>query len=199
MQKIEDIATLETLYEAPSARSITKVATHLTPHYRRWISAARFCILSTVGPEGTDATPRGDDGPVVHIADDRTIWLPDWRGNNRLDALRNIVSDGRVSLMFMIAGNDTVIRVNGSALVTAEASVTKFFDKKSALPRSVVVISVAEVYFQCAKALMRSRLWTATDTPDVPSPGQFLRERDEAFNAEGYDAGYVEYARPLFW
>jgi predicted pyridoxine 5'-phosphate oxidase superfamily flavin-nucleotide-binding protein len=115
MQTIDDIAALEALYDAPSNRSLAKVTPVLTPAYRRWIEASRFCILSTVGPDGTDATPRGDDGPVVRIVDDRTLWLPDWRGNNRLDALRNIVADGRVSLMFMITGNTTVVRVNGTA------------------------------------------------------------------------------------
>jgi uncharacterized protein len=94
--------------------SLTKVAPGLTPLYRQWIEAARFCVLSTVGEDGTDGSPRGDDGPVVRVVDARTLWLPDWRGNNRIDSLRNIVRDGRVSLMFMVPGSANVVRVNGA-------------------------------------------------------------------------------------
>lgn len=199
MQKIEDIATLEALYDAPSPRSLTKVTNGLTPAYRRWIGACRFCILSTVGPGGTDATPRGDDGPVVRIVDDHTLWLPDWRGNNRLDALRNIVADGRVSLMFMLPGNNTVVRINGTARLTADSDVTGTFDQQGRHPRTVAVITIGEVYFQCAKALMRSGLWAVETSPDVPTAGDFLKEQEASFDAEEYDAGYEAYAWPRMW
>lgn len=199
MQKIEDIATLEALYDAPSPRSLTKVTNGLTPAYRRWIGACRFCILSTVGPGGTDATPRGDDGPVVRIVDDHTLWLPDWRGNNRLDALRNIVADGRVSLMFMLPGNSTVVRIKGTARLTADSDVTGTFDQQGRHPRTVAVITIGEVYFQCAKALMRSGLWAVETSPDVPTAGDFLKEQEASFDAEEYDAGYEAYARPRMW
>ncbi len=200
MTPITDVATLEALYDAVSPRSITKVATRMTPHYRRWIEASRFCVVTTVGPEGTDGTPRGDDGPVVEIADNKTILLPDWRGNNRLDTLRNIVRDGRVSLMFMVPGSNTVVRVNGTAVLTAEPEVTGRFEQKGIHPRSVAVITIAELYFQCAKALMRSGLWTRGDeSAGLPSAGDFLREAEEGFDAEGYDAGYAEYAKARMW
>lgn len=199
MQTIDDIATLEALYDSPSPLALKKVAPVLTPGYRRWIAASCFCVLSSVGPEGTDATPRGDDGPVVRIVDDRTLWLPDWRGNNRLDALRNIVEDGRVSLMFMIPGNTSVIRVNGTAVLTADRDVTESFEKDGKHPRVVVVIRVGEVYFQCAKALMRSGLWAGNAEGDVPTAGDLLKERDESFDAETYDTGYEAYAAPRMW
>jgi PPOX class probable FMN-dependent enzyme len=199
MQTIDDIAALEALYDAPSHRSLVKVTKVITPAYRRWIEASRFCILSTVGPDGTDATPRGDDGPVVRIVDDRTLWLPDWRGNNRLDALRNIVADGRVSLMFMVAGNTTVVRVNGRAALTADPSVTQSFTQGGNHPRTVAVIQVGELYFQCAKALMRAGLWSGDPAPDLPTAGAFLKEQEAGFDAEGYDAGYPAYAQPRLW
>jgi PPOX class probable FMN-dependent enzyme len=199
MQIIEDFAALEAFYGAPSPRSLTKVTPVITPAYRKWIEAARFCVLATVGPTGTDATPRGDDGPVVRIIDERTLWLPDWRGNNRLDALRNIVEDGRVSLMFMIPGNTTVVRVNGTAILTADPTVTQSFTQTGQHPRTVVVIRVGELYFQCAKALMRARLWAGDAAPDVPTAGAFLKEQEADFDAEGYDAGYPAYAAPRLW
>ncbi len=199
MQTIDDIATLEALYGTPSERSLIKVTPVITPAYRRWIEASRFCILTTVGPEGTDATPRGDDGPVVRIVDDRTLWLPDWRGNNRLDALRNIVRDNRVSLMFMVPGNTTVVRINGRAVVTADDAVTGSFTQNGKHPKTVAVIRSDEIYFQCAKALMRSKLWSSDPVTNLPSAGDFLKEQEASFDAEGYDAGYEAYAKSRMW
>lgn len=201
MNWIEDIATLEAVYpEPPVAASLTKVAPRLTPMYRRWIAASRFCILTTVGPEGTDASPRGDDGPVVHEIDAQTLALPDWRGNNRIDSLRNIVRDGRVSLMFMVRGSQNVVRVNGHARLTADPDMTGRFEQRGRHPRSVIVVAIDEVYFQCAKAVMRSGLWSGTDdSGQVPTAGELIREADAGFDAESYDAGYPEYARSRMW
>jgi PPOX class probable FMN-dependent enzyme len=200
MQKIESIAELEAIYGPPSERSLTKVTPVLTPAYRRWIEASRFCILSTVGPDGTDATPRGDDGPVVRIVDETTLWLPDWKGNNRLDALRNIVEDGRVSLMFFVHGNTTVVRVNGTAEITADTGATQTFSQNGRHPKTICVVRVGEAYFQCAKALMRARLWhAAPGTEALPTAGDFLKEQDATFDADGYDTGYEEYAKPRMW
>ena len=200
MQTIDTIDALEALYEDAVPASLTKVAHRVTPLYRQWIEASRFLILSTVGPEGTDASPRGDDGPVVHIADEHTIWLPDWRGNNRIDSLRNIVRDTRVSLMFMVPGSNNVVRVNGTAVLTAEESVREPFRKKDKLPKVVIVVTLGEIYFQCAKALMRSALWTSEDeSKTVPTAGQFVKEMKEDFDAVSYDEGYAEYAKARMW
>ena len=200
MKFIDDIAELEALYGPAAPNSLSKVSPVLTPLYRTWINAARFCVLSTVGPEGADGSPRGDDGPVVRIVDDRTLWLPDWRGNNRIDTLRNILSDGRIAVMFMVPGCTNVVRVNGRARLTADASATGHFEQAGKHPRAVIVIGVQEVYFQCAKALMRSGLWTRQgDAEGLPTAGQFIREMQDAFDAEGYDAGYAEYARGRMW
>ncbi|OED50360.1 pyridoxamine 5'-phosphate oxidase family protein [Leisingera sp. S232] len=200
MQTLTRTEQLAEIYGAPVPQSLTKVASRLTPLYRQWIEASRFLILSTIGPEGTDASPRGDDGPVVHIADEHTLWLPDWRGNNRIDSLRNIVRDSRVSLMFMVHGCNNVVRVNGSAVLTADQDARAVFERKSILPATVTVITVQELYFQCAKALMRSRLWeTGAERPAVPTAGQFLKEQEAAFEAETYDEGYAEYAKTRMW
>jgi PPOX class probable FMN-dependent enzyme len=199
MRIIEDIAALEALYDQPVPTSLAKVAEHLTPLYRRWIGAARFCILATVGPEGTDATPRGDDGPVVRILDDRTLALPDWRGNNRLDALRNIVRDGRVSLMFLVPGSLNVVRVNGRAVLTDDPGLTESFEQAGKHPKTVVLVTLHEVYFQCAKALMRSNLWSRDDQAGLPTAGQFLAEQDPSFDAEPYDLSYPDEAPKRMW
>jgi PPOX class probable FMN-dependent enzyme len=200
MRLVEDIAALEALYDAPTPASLTKVARQLTPHYRRWIEAARFCILSTVGPDGTDASPRGEDGPVVRIVDDRRLWLPDWRGNNRLDCLRNIVADGRVSLLFMVAGSTNVVRVNGRAVLTDEPSLTQSFVQQGKHPKTVIVVTLEEVYFQCAKAIMRAGLWSGLDAgAALPTAGQFLKEMDQSFDADTYDLTYPTDAAKRMW
>jgi PPOX class probable FMN-dependent enzyme len=200
MQTIDSVADLEALYEQVVPGAVEKVWPHLSPLYRKWIEASRFLVLSTVGPEGTDASPRGDSGGVARIVDGSTLWLPDWRGNNRLDSLRNIVEDGRVSLMFLVPGSNNVVRVNGAAQLTADKSVTTQFEKDGKTPRTVIVITVAEVYFQCAKALMRSRLWTSGDeSTGVPSAGDFIGEVRDGFDARAYDDGYADYAKDRMW
>ncbi len=201
MTPIDSIAALETLYGQPGAPSLRKVADHLGSSYGKWVGASRFCVLSTVGPEGTDASPRGDDGPVVQVLDPKTLAMPDWRGNNRLDSLRNIVRDGRVSLMFFVAGSNNVVRVNGQAVITADAALRQRFAKGDTQPATVIVITLTEVYSQCARALLRSGLWQAAgQTPDLPSMGDILAELSNG--AEGgapYDQSWGARAAKTMW
>lgn len=197
---VTDITELEALYGAPAEAATLKVADHLTPLYAKWIMAARFCILSTVGPEGTDGSPRGDDGPVVQIQDPKTLLMPDWRGNNRMDSLRNIVADGRISLMFMVPGSLNVIRVNGSAVVTRDPARLARFDDRGTLPRSVIVITLKEVYSQCGRAILRAKLWQAGDqSADLPGVGALLAEQKAGFDGAGYDAGWRARAEDTLW
>ena len=200
MQYIDDIAALEALYGAPGQPSLRKVADHLTPLYRKWFLASRFAVLPRVGAGGTDGSPRGDDGPVVTELDPRTLALPDWRGNNRLDSLRNIVSDGRVSLMFMVPGSNTVVRVNGQARLTTDADLRARFERKGRQPATVIVVRIAEVYTQCARAVMRAGLWARDDAAGLPTPGEILAE--VSAGEEGgaaYDAAWPERAARTMW
>ena len=200
MQYIDDIAALEALYGAPGQPSLRKVADHLTPLYRKWIMASRFAVLTTVGAGGTDGRPRGDDGPVVTEMDPHTLAMPDWRGNNRLDSLRNIVSDGRVSLMFMVPGSNTVVRVNGQARLTTDADLRARFARKGRQPATVIVVRIAEVYTQCARAVMRAGLWARDDAAGLPTPGEILAE--VSAGEEGgaaYDAAWPERAARTMW
>lgn len=201
MDYIDTIDALEALYGTPVEASQVKVANHLTPSYRKWIMASRFCVLSTVGPEGTDGSPRGDDGPVVRELDDHTLAMPDWRGNDRGDCLRNIVRDPRVSLLFMVPGSNTAVRVNGQARVTADEGLRASFERSGQVPRTVIVIKIDEIYFQCARAILRARLWTAGDeTADLPSAGDILREMTSgAFDGESYDRDWPARAKKTLW
>lgn len=177
MDWITDLDELLGHYGSPAKPAVAKVTTHLTSAYRGYIAASRFCILSTVGPEGTDGSPRGDEGPVVTVLDEQTLALPDWKGNERIDSLRNILRDGRVSLYFMVPGSTTSLRINGNARLTANAELRARFDHGGILPRTVIVIRIAEVYSQCARALQRSALWTSGDcSAGLPSVGQMLQD-----------------------
>jgi uncharacterized protein len=198
------ITTLEDLhshYGAPGRPATVKVTPYLTKAYRTYLDRARFCILTTVGPEGTDGSPRGDEGPVVAILDDRTLALPDWKGNERIDSLRNTVRDGRVSLMFLIPGSNTAIRVNGTARLTADAALRARFTRDGKEPRTVIVIAIAEVYSQCARALIRSALWTSgNQSAGLPTVGDMLKEITEGgIDGAAYDADWPGRAAKTMW
>jgi len=198
---ITTLDDLHALYGTPGPAALRKVADHLTDEYRRWIMTSRFLILSTIGPEGTDASPRGDDHAVVLELDARTLALPDWSGNNRIDSLRNIVRDPRVSLMFMVPGSNNVVRLNGSAVVTADADLRARFDRQGKQPCTVIVVKISELYTQCARALMRSRLWTAGDeSAGLPSVGEILQAMTKGeIDGKHYDLDWPERAKGTMW
>lgn len=198
------VETLEDLYRyygTPAEASQIKVTTRLTSGYRAHIERARFCILATVGPEGTDCSPQGDEGPVVRIQDAHTLLLPDWKGNERIDSLRNIVRDGRVSLLFLVAGSNVAIRANGQAKISADPELSRLFERHDKLPRTVIVIRLGEVYSQCARALIRSGLWTDGDcSANLPSVGDMLREITAGeFDGARYDAEWPRRAAQTMW
>lgn len=201
MDYLTDLDALHTLYGTPGQASTVKVTDHLIPTYATWIARSRFVILTTVGVEGTDASPRGDAGPVVQILDPQTLALPDWRGNDRIDSLRNILRDGRVSLIFLIAGSTTAIRVNGTARLTADDSMRARFDRGGITPRTVMVIRIAEVYSQCARALQRSALWTSGDrSAHLPTPGQMLQDASAGgIDGAAYDSERATRAHLGWW
>ena len=198
---VSDIEQLEALYGKPGSASLRKVAQQMTPLYRKWIMASRFCVVSTIGPDGTDGSPRGDDGPVVRELDQHTLAMPDWRGNNRMDSLRNIVSDGRISLMFMVAGSDTIVRVNGLARVSVDPELIAQFDDRGRVPRSVIVVKIGEIYTQCARAPMRAGLWTSGDQSEgLPTAGEILAEQTSGEEGgKPYDDAWLARAKASLW
>jgi PPOX class probable FMN-dependent enzyme len=203
MSVIGSLDELEALYGRPSDNSLIKEVQYVTPRYRRLIEASPFAVLATSGPEGLDCSPRGDQPGFVRVVDDRTLMLPDRRGNNRTDSLRNIIRDPRVALLFMIPGSGTTLRVNGRAVLTIDAEILDSFAVEGSLPRSVVVISVQAVYFQCARAIMRSDLWNPArfvDSTCLPSAGEILAEvSNSRVAADEYDRAWPERARNSLW
>ena len=203
MRTIDSIEALEALYGTPAAASTVKVADRMTPHYCAFIDAAPFAALATVGPEGADCSPRGDVRGFVRVADERMLMLPDRRGNNRVDSLRNIVRDPRVALMFLIPGSGNCLRVNGRALVAIDPDLLASFAVDGKAPRSVIVLNVEEVYFQCARAIVRSELWNPARhiaPDDLPSPGEILAAlSDGAVGGADYDRDWPQRAAKTMW
>ncbi len=204
MRLIQSIDALEALYQpAPALASTAKELDHLIPEYRRYIELSPFVALATVGPEGLDCSPRGDARGFVRIQDERTLLLPDRRGNNRIDSLRNVVRDPRVALLFLIPGSGTTFRVNGRAVITDDAALCASFAVDGKPPRSVLVVTVERTYFQCGRAIIRSGLWDAgrqVSPTEVPTPGQVLeRTSHAAIKAQAYDAEWPGRAAASLW
>lgn len=189
--RIETIEALAALYGAANPMSLAKEADHLTTPYRTWIEAAPFFALASVGPGGLDCSPRGDGrGQVFDVLDDKTLAIPDRRGNNRLDSLRNIVADPRVALLFLIPGINEALRINGRAHLTTDPALIGRFEMEDKLPTCVIIIEIEAVYFQCARALKRAKMWDVAShrsLGDIPSAGQMAKAVAQDFDAEGYD------------
>jgi PPOX class probable FMN-dependent enzyme len=202
MKIITSVEALNELYGAAGEAATAKVTNALTPLYRLMIEASPFMALATVGPEGLDCSPRGDLGGIVRVEDDKTLLLPDWRGNNRVDSLANIVRDPRIALMFLIPGSNTTMRLNGRAVVSIEESLLASFEMDGKHPRSVVVITIDEVYFQCARAVMRAELWNTErfiDPANLPTPGMLLKAAKGDFDQETYDREWPVRAAKSMW
>src|SRR5262249_2300032 len=165
MSVVATIDQLEAIYGLPGESSTVKVADRITPSYRVLIETSPFAALATAGPEGLDCSPRGDLAGFVRIHDETTLMMPDRRGNNRVDSLRNIVRDPRVALLFLIPGSGSTLRVNGHALVSADPKLLASFKMEGKAPRTVIVMTVHEIYFQCARAIVRSDLWNPDQRP----------------------------------
>lgn len=193
--RIASIAQLEAIYGDPSPRAITKEIDHISDHYRAFIDAAPFAVIASVAEEGVDCSPRGDPkGDFVRVVDRKTLMIPDRNGNNRVDTLRNIVRDERCALLFLIPGVGETLRVNGRAELSVEPDLLASFAMQGRLPRSVIVVHVERVYFQCSKALVRSRLWDSESQiprSALPTTGQIIAAlAKEPFDAEEYDRNY---------
>lgn len=194
--RITTVEQLEALYGPPSERALVKEIDHISDHYRAFIEKAPFVIVASCGPEGLDCSPRGDPPGFVRVADPKTVLMPDRRGNNRADSLHNLIRDPRISLLFLIPGVGETLRINGRSELLIDPALLDSFAVGNKTPRSVISVAVDTVYFQCQKALVRSRLWdpeTLVPRGDLPTTGQMLEALStERFDGAAYDAGYGE-------
>lgn len=194
--EIKTEAELEALFGASPPAAILKELDHISDHYRTFIEASPFVILATSGPEGLDCSPRGDPKGFVRVVDSKTLMIPDRKGNNRVDSLRNIVRDPRVALLFLIPGVGETMRVNGTAKISTDPELCNSFTMQGKVPACVIVIKAERVYPQCQKALVRSKLWDPDQhisRSDLPSMGTMIEAISKGeFDGRTYDANYPE-------
>ncbi len=194
--RINSLAELEALYGQPSGAAVAKEIDHLNGPYRAFIEKAPFCAIASAGSEGLDCTPRGDPvGSFVRVVDERTLLIPDRRGNNRIDTLRNIVETGRIGLLFLIPGVGETLRINGRAHITTNPELCATFEMQRQVPKSLIVVEIDKVYFQCTKALVRSKLWDPASQikrTELPSVGELVAATMKGADAAEYDRIYPE-------
>lgn len=191
-------AELDAIYGDPVPAAVTKELDHVSADYARFIAASPFVVLGTAGPGGLDCSPRGDGPGFVRVHDERTLLLPDRRGNNRVDSLRNLVHDPRVALLFLIPGDGRTLRVNGTASLSRGDGLRESFAIADKVPACVIVVSVEQCYFQCPKALVRSHLWDPerhVEQGVLPSTGELLERLVQGFDGPIYDREYPAHMR----
>ena len=193
---ISTVKELEAIYGEPVKQALVKEIDHISDHYRTFIERSPFMVLSSVAEEGLDCSPRGDPPGFVRVIDEKTVIIPDRRGNNRIDTLRNIVRDPRVSLLFLVPGVGETLRINGRARISVDPDLCVSFDMNGKTPRSVIIVTADRVYFQCQKALARSRLWDPDmhiERKELPTAGDILQALNtDEFDGNTYDKNYPE-------
>ncbi|MFT6658366.1 pyridoxamine 5'-phosphate oxidase family protein [Maritalea sp.] len=203
MQFISSVEELARIYGQPSAPSLVKEIDYVADVYAQFIALSPFVGLATVAQEGIDCSPRGDKPGFVRIADQKTLIMPDRRGNNRIDSLRNIVRDPRTSFMFLIPGSSTILRANGKAQISVDTQLLASFAVEEKAPRSAIVLKIDKIYFQCARAIIRSGLWdeaSKTDPNIVPTAGQMLAAMTNGeVGGKVYDDEWPERAQKSMW
>ena len=193
---LTSLAQLEAVYGRPQMRSVWKEIDHLSDDYRAFVEASPLVVLASIGAGGVDCSPKGDAPGFVRVLNARTVAVPDRPGNNRIDNLRNIVEDGRVSLLFIVPGIGEMLRINGRAVVSTEPHLLSSFNVHGKLPRTVVVVTIDSVYFHCAKAVARAKLWDASRHVErslLPSTGDMLSRLTQGpFNVQAYETQLAE-------
>jgi uncharacterized protein len=203
MLTITSVEDLDALYGPVGEASLVKETGRIIPEYRALIEAAPFAVLATRGPGGLDCSPRGDAPGFVRVADETTLLLPDRRGNNRVDSLRNVLFDPQAALLFLIPGIGETLRVNGRASISVDPALLESFAVDGKPARSVLAIAVESVFFQCSRAVVRARLWDPAariDRKAVPTAGEILAalSRDR-IGGEAYDRALPERVRQTLY
>lgn len=201
--RVRDSAQLQALLGEIGEASRKKEIDHVHPAYRALIEASPFAIVATSGPGGLDASPRGDPPGFVVVEDEKTLLLPERRGNHRGDTLHNLLVDPRIGLLFLVPGVGETLRVNGAAHISVEPALLDRFLMQGKRPVCVLVIAVETVYFQCARAIHRSDLWkvpAADARARLPSAGAILEAlTDAAIDGETYDRELPERQRTTLY
>lgn len=178
---ITSLEQLRSLYDYPSGRAKIKQLDALEKHALNFIRTSPFLVMATYDKNGNvDNSPRGGSPGFVSVLNDRQFLIPDFKGNNRIDSLINILETGRIGMLFLIPGIDETLRINGSAELTTSQNYLDKYSKEKNPPKSCILVTIEEVFLHCAKALMRSGLWQEElkiDRKDFPTMGQMLKDQ----------------------
>lgn len=200
--RISSVKDLQAVYGNPVPSSLAKEIDHISDHYRAFIQASPFVLLASVGEEGVDCSPRGDPAGFVRVLDSKTVLIPDRPGNNRLDTLQNIVLDPRIALLFLIPGIGETLRINGRAAITTDPDLCNSFQINAKPALSVISVRADRVYFQCPKALMRSRLWKSDaqiERSELPSAGDIISGLDTSYDGKKFDDDYPDLVKQTMY
>ena len=195
LDEVSTVEQLENLFGTPHTQSMIKEIDYISEDYARFIEKAPFLVMASSGPGGLDTSPRGDPAGFVRIHDAKTLLIPDRRGNNRIDTLRNLVTDPRISLIFLIPGVGETLRVNGTAKIIVDEELCQSFAMQNKKANCVIAVKTEQVYFQCQKALVRSKLWDPSchiERSELPSTGTIIQNLDKNFDGDTYDKNYPE-------
>ncbi len=189
--EIKAASDLRRIYPEPKGGPVDKQMASLEKHSRRFIELSPFLVLATAG----DASPKGDPPGFVKVIDDKTILIPDRRGNNRLDSMQNIVDDPQVGVLFFVPGLNETLRVNGRAEITADEALLAPLAVKGKAPKTGILVHIEEVFMHCAKALIRSQLWNPEhhiERGQFPRIGQVYADHiGRGENAEAVEKRYA--------
>ncbi len=203
MSQITTVEQLEAIYSPVHPGAIIKKIDHICDHYRAYIDAAPLMIVASAGAEEVDCSPKGDTpGSFVKVLDPYTLLIPDRPGNNRVDALHNLLHDPRIALLFIIPGVGITIRVNGEATIWDDQDLKEKLKFKDKLPKSIIRVSVTSAAFHCPKAFIRSSLWkpeSHVDPNTLPSAGTMMGAIEESFDGEEWDKNYPERIRQTIY
>ncbi len=200
---IADLTSLRAVYKTPFEGAVKKVMAALDQHCRAYIERSPFCVLATSDAKGNlDASPKGGPPGFIKIKNDRTVMLPDWPGNNRLDGLENIIANPRVGLLSFMPGMNEMLRLNGRASITTDPALKPLFVTDGKLPISVIVIQIDQVYLHCARALQRSALWDARAQVDranaFPTMGKMLADQIAGYDGDATDRMIEQHKNDLY-
>lgn len=206
MKIVQSIEELEQVYEAAVPGAQWKEIDHINDHYKQFIEKSPFLILATSGAKGIDCSPRGDPAGFVRVVNKKCIQLPDRRGNNRLDSLRNIVANPEVGLIFLIPNVGETIRLSGKAKIVVDNELCASFSIQGKPASSVISIDVEKVYFQCQKAIVRSKLWDPVahiNRAELPSTGEMVKNfaamNEIEFDGDAYDKNYAQHMKKTIY
>ena len=192
---VTTLGDLGSLYAEPSGTAVTKETDHVNAAGRAFIAASPFVVLATGSAKGFDCSPKGDAPGFVQVSQDgKTLLIPDRRGNNRIDGLKNLIDDPRIGLLFFVPGSNETFRVNGRARISADPESRRRFTVDGKDPATVTVVTVEQAFHHCPKALVRSNLWrrAAGGRPEgVPTIGEFAAARDPSIDSAAHDAAYA--------